>query len=141
MTSKPLANILIIDNDEAVTRAISTRLGTLGYRCVTALTGAQGMAQFSQWNIDLVITDLIMPELDGVGLVERIRRISEVPIIVVTGFRDCVARVRRMSGTTVLEKPFESDALVDLVEAELAVRNTSTTGDAQEGRRNAAVSP
>ncbi|MAE63624.1 MAG: hypothetical protein CMJ18_05080 [Phycisphaeraceae bacterium] len=123
-------SILIIDNDEGMTRAVATRLEHLGYRCTTAATGAQGLAAFSAQPHDLVITDLNMPQLDGPGLIERIRRDSDVPVIVMTGFRGSyIAGLSTLRGVSVLDKPFEAQSLIDLVECELAASRAATESD------------
>ena len=112
--------ILIIDNDEDLARAIATRLSHLGYVCVTAASGTQGLSIFQDGDVDLVITDLNMPCADGIEVLESIRRSSDVPAIVVTGFNDEYRdRLRRIRGVTRMVKPFDSEALVDLVELEL----------------------
>lgn len=121
--------ILIIDNDEGLVQAIATRLGSLGYRCITARTGAQGLAEFQSAPIDLVITDLNMPVLDGIGLVQRIRECSDVPVIIVTGFQqEYATRIRGLKHVTLFEKPFRSQALIDLVTVELAMQVTRRAG-------------
>lgn len=62
-----------------------------------------------------------MPILDAAGLVEEIRKISSIPIIVVTGYRKAYhEKVDSFDGVTVLEKPFPGEVLVDLVEVELS---------------------
>lgn len=125
--SKP--NILIIDNDEGVVKAIATRLNSLGYLCVVARTGAQGLASFGSGPIDLVITDLNMPMLDGVTFIEKIRGFSQVPIIVVTGYRkDYHDQLNQLHNVTILEKPFSTESLVDLVEVELSPSTRRAAG-------------
>ena len=114
--------ILIIDNDEGIVAALSARLEAMGYTCITAGTGAQGLASFQEQNINLVITDLNMPAGDGIVLAQRLRETSEVPIIVVTGFREVYhEQLRFISNLTVLEKPFDSNVLLELVETELVL--------------------
>ena len=121
MPDHRVPRILIVDNDDAVVRAIATRLDTLGYECVTAGTGAQGLSLFGEQDMDLVITDLNMPMLDGAFLLTEIRAISQVPVIVVTGFVNAYARtLMSHANVTVLRKPFETAALIDMVELELA---------------------
>lgn len=118
----PVPNILIVDNDEDVVRGLSRRLESLGYRCQTARTGAQGLAEFSLGDIDLVITDLNMPVLDGVALVGKIRQSSDVPIIIITGFREeFTQHLKSLQDIVILRKPFDSQQLVDLVTTELAL--------------------
>ncbi len=122
MNAQDRPNILIIDNDEDVVRGITRRLESAGYVCQTATTGAQGLSEFSLGEIDLIITDLNMPTLDGIGLVEKIRQFSDVPVIIITGFRqEYAAKLNRLGDVTILRKPFDSQQLIDLVTAELAM--------------------
>ncbi len=116
--------ILIVDNDELLVRALSTRLSAHGYNCVTAVSGAQAMSLFNNHDIQLVISDLSMPAGDGVTLATQIRRISKVPIIFVTGFRDAYRRVMRaVPDVTMLEKPFSAATLLALVDSSIAIRS------------------
>lgn len=113
--------ILVIDNDESLLAVLERRLEHLGYRCDTAACGAQGIAGFDPDRHDLVVTDLNMPGGDGVALARAIREVSDVPIVVVTGYRDAFrTRVRAVPGLTVMEKPFDFNDLVDVVDAEIA---------------------
>ena len=123
------ASILIIDNDEGVVRAISARLSNLGYECSVARTGAQGLSAFADEPIDLVITDLNMPVLDGMGLVEKIREFSEVPIIVVTGYRkEYHDQINQMYDISVLEKPFSTESLLEMVDLALGSHRLRRAG-------------
>lgn len=120
MTEYRQRRILVIDDDNALTRALTTRLASKGYTCITASTGAQGLAQFQSVPPDLVISDLNMPGGDGVALAESIRRTSDVPIIFITGFRDDFKRrLRLVRNVTTLRKPFDSEVLIGLITAAL----------------------
>lgn len=113
--------ILVIDNDEGLVQAVTTRLEAHGYSCVTANNGEEGLSAFSACEIGLIITDLNMPALDGIGFVDRIRSSSSSPIIIMTGFSDQYRQqLRRIPNAVVLQKPFETQVLLDLVEVELA---------------------
>ena len=114
--------ILIIDNDEGMVAAITARLESIGYCCVTAGSGAQGVAAFRDNDIDLVVTDLNMPAGDGLTLARTLRKSSDVPIIIVTGFHDEYRReLRTLRNVTLMEKPFDSRQLVELIEADLVM--------------------
>lgn len=129
MATDPNPSILIIDNDEDVVRGVSMRLESLGHRCRTACTGAQGLAEFTSGGADLVITDLNMPTLDGISMVEKIRATSEVPVIIMTGFRaEFAKKLAGLANVTVIRKPFDSQELVDLVTAELVLRHPKLAG-------------
>ncbi len=114
--------LLIIDNDEMLVRVLERRLAPLGFVCDTANCGRQGLASFDPARHELVITDLNMPSGDGIELARAIRAKSDVPIVVVTGYREAFrTRVRAIPGVTVIEKPFDLNDLVDLVDAEVAM--------------------
>lgn len=114
--------ILLIDNDESMLAAVSTRLEFHGYQCVTACSGAQGISVFSGKPTDLVITDINMPGGDGLTVVRELRKLSEVPIIVCTGFRDHYwDEIHCLPNVSVVRKPCETSHLMELVETELVL--------------------
>ena len=129
MSGRPLANILVIDNDEGMQRALRTRLESLGYACLTASNGTQGLSTFDPKSVDLVITDLNMPAMNGLGVIEQVRRRSDVPVIVITGFPgEYAGAMMKHRDVTVLAKPFDSHTLIDLVTAELAMHSDRMAG-------------
>jgi DNA-binding response OmpR family regulator len=121
MSTNDRQTILAIDNDDDLLRALAKRLGSLGFRCITAASGAQGLVQFRGDKVDLIVSDLNMPDGDGLALAETVRRTSDVPIIFVTGFRDeFKRRLRVIRNVTTLRKPFNSQTLIDLISLALA---------------------
>ncbi len=117
--SKP--TILIVDDEEELVEAISTRLSAEGLECVAAGNGEEGYARFQAGGIDLVITDVLMPGADGFSMVEWIRQVSTVPIIVITGYDRCREPfVADFPEVKCITKPYSSDELVNLVQEELA---------------------
>jgi len=116
MSTSDNRTILVIDNDDDLVRALTKRLKSRGFRCLTAASGAQGLAEFRNADVDLIVCDLNMPGGDGVSLAESVRRVSNVPIIFVTGFRDDFKRrLRHIQNVTTLRKPFETQQLFDLI--------------------------
>jgi DNA-binding response OmpR family regulator len=110
--------ILVVDNDDHLRSALCARLAMHGYRCLSASTGAQAMALFREHEVRMVITDLSMPLGDGVALANEIRRTSDVPIVIITGYREAYRRtLRSVMNVTTLEKPFDPAVLLALVEA------------------------
>ena len=118
--NKRRSTVLIIDNDEDLLAALSTRIEHMGYRCVTARTGAQGLSEFRDDSIDLVITDMNMPVLDGASVIKQVRKDYQTPIIVVTGFKKEFCRhLAGLPDIQIIEKPFNSQDLMDAIESEL----------------------
>ncbi|MBX3323803.1 MAG: response regulator [Phycisphaeraceae bacterium] len=128
-------HILIVDNDPAVVTALAARLSANGYRCTTANCGSQALARFDADPPDLIISDLNMPQGDGVALAESIRRVSVIPIILISGFKDAYRKqLRHVRDILFLHKPFVTEELVRLVasaiaDTELAVAASSRTSD------------
>ena len=126
MGSEASARILVVDDDEELARAISKRLRAEGYECVTATGAEEGFSRFQAGDIDLVITDVIMPVSNGFSMAEWIRQVSNVPIIVLTGYEKCREPfLHDFPEVKCLTKPYHSDALLGLVEAELTSRGRS----------------
>jgi DNA-binding response OmpR family regulator len=113
--------ILVVDNDERIVTAIAARLTSEGYECLPAGSARQGLSLYERGGVDLVITDLNMPECDGIALSERLREISSVPILQITAYptvyEGCTSHIR---DTCVVSKPFEWDALLALVADKIA---------------------
>lgn len=102
--------ILVVDNDPLVVTSLGTRLAHRGYFPVPAGTGAQALDVLRFGGIELVITDLHMPVLDGLGLIERIRRNPDtmnLPVVVVTGAETDVCRqLEHAPQLCLIRKPF-----------------------------------
>jgi len=79
-----MKNILIIDDNEEMLKIFKQLLLDEGYRVSTANNGATGMIMFMSKNFDLVITDLNMPEMNGLGVIKRINNITKTPIILMS---------------------------------------------------------
>lgn len=129
MKTKPAVRktILIVDNDPAVVAALTARLGALGYACNIAGCGSHALAQFHDDPPDLVISDLNMPQGDGAALAESIRRVSSIPIILISGVKDAYRKqLRGVTDISFLRKPFETQELVQLVAASLAASTNCT---------------
>ena len=79
-----MKNILIIDDNEEMLKIFKQLLLDEGYHVSTANNGATGMIMFMRKNFDLVITDLNMPEMNGLGVIKRINNITKTPIILMS---------------------------------------------------------
>src|SRR5258708_29027337 len=78
------AKILIVDDEPQITRVLRTALSTQGYSMRIAADGVEGMEAVHAWKPDLVITDVSMPQMNGVELCRELRAISQIPIIVLS---------------------------------------------------------
>mgnify|MGYP001553555652 CR=1 FL=1 len=81
-----MAKILIIDDEQPIRRMLSTLFERNGYEVLTASDGNKGLAATREFNPDLIITDLLMPEKEGLETIKEIREIdTEVKIIAISG--------------------------------------------------------
>lgn len=120
------ASILIIDDDDAVSRTLSLILTRAGYQVSAVTSGRKGLELLSQNGFDLVLTDIIMPELDGIEAIRRIR--TDHPglrIIAMSGGgqidkADFLHMAEALGADRVLEKPVRSEQLLELIGSVMA---------------------
>jgi len=78
------SRVLLVDDEPQIADALRNVLSTEGYHVRTTGEGRTALARFGEWLPELVITDLIMPNMNGIELCRRIRSASNVPIIVLS---------------------------------------------------------
>jgi DNA-binding response OmpR family regulator len=107
-------NIFVIDDDTAVTDLLSVLLNTQGFQVWATNSSSEGLTQIREKKPDLVILDLMMPEMDGWEVCKAVRAFSDVPIIVLSALNDpsMVASVLDAGADDYLTKPTPSRVLV-----------------------------
>ena len=109
-----MENILVVDDEEAIREVVSTMLESKGYHCTSVPNGRAAQEQVKRSTPDLVLSDMIMPEMDGIKLLEWMRQYDpEIPVIMVTAIHDistALESIRRGAYDYIL-KPFEKDQL------------------------------
>jgi two-component system KDP operon response regulator KdpE len=114
-------NILVVDDEPQITRVLKTALTSLGYGTRVAGDGDEAVQIMKEWSPDLVITDLRMPNMDGLALCRRIRAKSRIPIIVLSVRGEERTKVEALdSGADdYVTKPFSMKELLARVRAAL----------------------
>src|SRR5271156_2581890 len=114
VTPLEMENILVVDDEEAIREVVSTMLESKGYHCTAVSNGRAAQDQVKRVTPDLVLSDMIMPEMDGIKLLDWLRQYDpEVPVIMVTAIHDistALEAIRRGAYDYIL-KPFEKDHL------------------------------
>lgn len=106
MQNKP--TVLVVEDDEDLQQALSEMLGDLGFAVVMASDGHQALEALSNHNISLILSDIEMPRLNGVSLLQALRgKGSDIPVILMTGYTDYLnINLGRRGAVALLEKPF-----------------------------------
>jgi DNA-binding NtrC family response regulator len=112
-TSPPI-RVLIVDNDEALARAMEETLAKVGYQCAVATGGPEGARRIEQDTFDMVVTDLVMNDVDGMEILARSReKLPDAEVILVTGHATIPKAVEAMQqgAFNFLEKPISPNRL------------------------------
>src|SRR6185369_14875951 len=119
--AEPKRRILIVDDEPQITRVLRTGLGTRGYDVRVAADGETALDTFNDWHPDLVITDLAMPNMNGLELCRRLRLISQVPIIVLSVRGEEKTKVEALDAGAddYVTKPFGIEELLARLRASL----------------------
>jgi two-component system KDP operon response regulator KdpE len=114
-------HILVVDDEKQITRVLRTSLQSSGYEVTVANNGMEAFNLFKSISPDLIITDLVMPEMGGLELTRAIRRISEVPIIVLSVREQEPIKVSALDegADDYVTKPFSMQELLARVRANL----------------------
>lgn len=132
MNDKP--RILVVDDEPQLTRVLRTGLSSHGYDVRAAADGQAGFETFTDWHPDLVITDLAMPNVDGLELCRLLRAVSQIPIIVLSAKDEETIKVQALDlgADDFVTKPFGIDELLARIRALLRrVTAGPTNGAAQ----------
>ena len=123
----PESRILVVDDEEAIREVVSSMLNQAGYHTRPAASGMEALELLDCGeDFDLILTDMMMPEMDGIALLERIKeRFPDVPVVMVTAVHDisvALAAIRNGAYDYLL-KPFEREQLLLMVRRAVENRN------------------
>ena len=115
------SNILVVDDEAQITRVLKTTLSGHGYGIRTAGDGEEALQLMKEWSPDLIISDLRMPNMDGLELCRRVRAHSRIPIIVlsVKGEEPIKVEALDAGADDYVTKPFSVNELLARVRAAL----------------------
>ena len=118
-----MAKILVIDDVKEVTHSIRRFLEMRNHTVYTAGNGREGISLYTSFQPDLIITDLYMPEMEGLETILAIRQVSkDVPMIVISGAEDsCIDAGLKFGAICALSKPFSPEYLESAIQFSLSV--------------------
>jgi len=122
-----MGRVLVIDDDPTIRSLVAGILESRGHSLVQAIDGRAGIALFVKENFDLVVTDIVMPEQEGIETITAIRRVNRtVPILAISGSAtiggsgDYLRAAAALGASATLQKPFNPEAFLATVEKLLA---------------------
>jgi DNA-binding NtrC family response regulator len=121
-TGSTKAVVLVVDDESLIRWALREHLAGAGYTVLEAETGLEALAVFEQNPVSLMLLDLSLPELDGLGVLERVKRDRPTcPVIVMTAYDSpgSAERAAALGAAHFLTKPFDFDRLIGLVSTAL----------------------
>lgn len=117
--------ILVVDDENIVRTSCSRTLAPEGYEVKLAKNGFEGLKMASEERFDLVLTDLKMPDMDGIEVLRIIKeKWPETAVVIVTGYQtvDTAVKAIKLGAYDYIEKPFTPDILISTVAEALANR-------------------
>jgi len=126
----PMARILVIDDELVIRQALAIMLANVGHKVETAENGRAGLELLERESFDLVLTDILMPEMDGIEAMRKLRALASPPkIVAMTGgiqlSREDFPRAAELLGAdAALSKPFRARELYALVDRLLGPAST-----------------
>jgi DNA-binding response OmpR family regulator len=119
MATAPVRRVLVVDDDDDIRLLLEQLLSAAGYQVQTARDGRAALRAFHASPTDVVVLDLSMPELDGFETLDRLRDLSDVPVILLTARSGEIDKVRgfRAGADDYVVKPFGRQELLARIEA------------------------
>ncbi|MBO4470868.1 MAG: response regulator transcription factor [Clostridia bacterium] len=126
-----MARILIVEDEKKIARFLELELKHEGYEVDTAFDGRSGLNTALETNPDLLILDLMLPELSGIEVCRRLRHTSDLPIIMLTAKDDVSDKVMGldMGADDYVTKPFAIEELLARIRVALKKRRAGTPAD------------
>lgn len=122
-----MARILLVDDESSIVKVLDDMMTRLGYEVVTAAGATEALQKLSSGSIDLVVTDLVMPKINGLQLIEEIQKTYPgVKVIAMSGGSiesgpaEYLQTASKLGGVVCLAKPFTINDLSTLVTSLLA---------------------
>ena len=109
-----MEKILIVEDDEGISSFVNAELIHEGYQTVLAADGNQALKKFEEENPSLILLDIMIPGINGIEVLQQIRKTSSVPVIMVTALGQTEDKVSALNGGAddYISKPFEIEELL-----------------------------
>lgn len=109
--------VLLVDDEDRIVNFLALKLKVSGYQVVCASNGEKGLELARSTNPDIILLDVIMPGIDGLEVLRRLRKFSDVPVIILSAKERISEEVLALGANAFMSKPFNPDDLISKVRA------------------------
>lgn len=112
--------VLVVDDEPGIGKFLSIKIQHAGFDVTTTTSGAEAIEIIRKQETDIVLLDILMPNVTGIDVIDRVRTFSEVPIVVLTAKPDMVQFAMTLGANDSIGKPFNPDDVVNKIKAVLS---------------------
>jgi two-component system, OmpR family, KDP operon response regulator KdpE len=107
--------VLVVDDEPRIVKILRIKLGLSGYDVITTTSGAEAIQLVRNQEPDVMLLDALMPDVNGMDVLEQVRSFSRVPVIIFTGRPEIFEIAKKLGADDFICKPFNPDLLVDKI--------------------------
>jgi Response regulators consisting of a CheY-like receiver domain and a winged-helix DNA-binding domain len=115
-----MPQILLVDDEERVINFLAVKLKLAGFDVATAGDGVHALALVKATNPDIVLLDLVMPDLNGLDVLKELRVFSKAPVVIMSARQGASEKVKEAGANGFIAKPFDMDKLIDKLKTMIA---------------------
>ncbi|UCC16186.1 MAG: response regulator [Dehalococcoidales bacterium] len=124
--------ILIVDDELGIVKILGIKLGLSGYDVINTTSGTEAIELLRKQEPDIMLLDMVLPDMSGMDVIDRVRAFSQVPIIMYSGLPNIAELARKLEVNDYIGKPFDPDLLVDKIRLVLSTHHSVRGYDANK---------
>ena len=111
--------VLVVDDEPGILKVVGIHLKLRGYQAITTLSGKEALELAQTWNPNVILLDILMPEMTGLDVLTRLREFSQVPVIAFTADSQMAEKALMMGANGSIAKPFNPEMLLERIKSAL----------------------
>ncbi len=111
--------VLVVDDEPGILKVVAIHLKLRGYETITTLNGKEALELVQTWDPNIVLLDILMPEMTGLDVLTRLREFSQVPVIAFTADSQMADKALKMGANGSIAKPCNPEMLLETIKSVL----------------------